>query len=129
MQNLFKPNVDESVVDNLITGTLVPEKVIEVKVSGTGVVKRGTLLTSADGVSFHKSDLGATTPEEIHAVLLLDADASDTNECIKPAAFGGEFNQNVIDAVMEDETPALSIHKARARQIFIAPANPAPDVF
>ena len=124
MENLYKPDVDESVVDNLISGTLVTAKVIPVKVTGNGIVKRGTLLSSANGVDY------AADEEDIQAVLLLDVNASDPDSNVGPAAFGGEFNQNRIEEVMGVTLTASAIHKARiGARIFIAPMNPAPEVF
>jgi hypothetical protein len=110
-ENLFKPNVDTSVVDNLISGTLVTAKVVPVTVTGTGIVKRGTLLSSSDGENFA-------------------ADADDPDSNVGPAAFGGEFNQNKIEDVMSVTLTPLAIHKARiGARIFIAPMNPAPETF
>jgi hypothetical protein len=123
MENLFKPNVDTSVVDNLISGTLAQAKVIPVKVTGTGIVKRGTLLSSDDGISYEAD------AENIQAVLLLDVNAADPDSNEGPAAFGGEFNQRKIEEVMGVTLTDVAIHEARGRQIFIAPMNPAPEAF
>jgi hypothetical protein len=123
MANLFKPNVDTSVVDNLISGTLAQAKVLPVKVAGTGIVKRGTLLSSTNGV-----DYGASATD-IQAILLLDVNANDPDSNVGPAAFGGEFNQNKIEEVMGVTLTDVAIHQARGRQIFIAPMNPAPEAF
>jgi hypothetical protein len=127
MENLFKPNVDTSVVDNLISGTLAQAKVLPVTVTGTGVVKRGTLLYSADGKNFKAFDPAVV--EEIQAVLLADVNAADADSNVGPAAFGGEFNQKKIEEVMEIDLSAAAIHAARTKQIFIAPMNPAPEAF
>jgi hypothetical protein len=137
MENLFKPNVNESVVDNLVSGTLVQAKVEPVTITGTGIVKRGTLLYSADGETFAAWDPAGTVeiaedielPQEIQAVLLADVDAQDEDSNIGPAAFGGEFNQNKIEEVMNITLDAAAILAARAKQIFIAPMNPAPETF
>ena len=127
---MFKNDVDTSVVDNLISGTLAQAKVIPVTVAGGGVVKRGTLLFSEDGEEFVKYDPVADDPEhEIQAVLLADVNADDSDSNIGPAAFGGEFNQNVIETVMDFTLSAAAINLARAKQIFIAPMNPAPEAF
>ena len=122
MGNLFKPNVDTSVVDNLISGTLAQAKVLPVKITGSGIVKRGTLLSSADGVEY------ISDPECIQAILLLDVN-TDEPDAEGPAAFGGEFNQNKIEEVMGVSLTDAAIHEARGRQIFIAPMNPAPEPF
>jgi hypothetical protein len=124
MLNLYQKNIDESTVDNLVSGTLAQEKIIPVTVAGTGIVKRGTLLKSADGVSYV-----ADTTSAARCVLLLDADASDPDEAVKPAAFGGEFNQNKIEEAMETTIPVLTVADLRAKQIFIAPMNPAPEPY
>jgi hypothetical protein len=142
MENLFKPNVNESVVDNLISGTLAQAKVESVTITGTGIVKRGTLLYSADGETFAAWDPDGTveiateggedsvrSPQEIQAVLLADVDAEDEDSNVGPAAFGGEFNQNKIEEVMGITLSATAILAARAKQIFIAPMNPAPETF
>jgi hypothetical protein len=137
MENLFKPNANESIVDNLISGTLAQAKVEPVAVTGTGIVKRGTLLYSEDGETFAawdpdgKTEIAADVevPQEIQAVLLADVDAQDPDSNIGPAAFGGEFNQNKIEEVMGIALDAAAILAARAKQIFIAPMNPAPETF
>ena len=123
MANLFKPNVDTTVVDNLISGTLAQAKVLPVKVTGSGIVKRGTLLASTDGVEF------SANATNIQAILLLDVDTDDPDGDEGPAAFGGEFNQNKIEEVMGVTLTDVAIHQARGRQIFIAPMNPAPEAF
>jgi hypothetical protein len=122
MANLYKPNVDTSVVDNLISGTLAQAKVLPVKVTGSGIVKRGTLLSSEDGVEY------AADAENIQAILLLDVNTAEP-DAEGPAAFGGEFNQNKIEEVMGATLTDEAIHEARGRQIFIAPMNPAPEAF
>jgi hypothetical protein len=141
MENLFKPNVNESIVDNLISGTLAQAKVEPVTITGTGIVKRGTLLYSEDGETFTAWDPdgmveieteGEDTvkfPHEIQAVLLADVDAEDEDSNVGPAAFGGEFNQNKIEEVMGITLGAAAILAARAKQIFIAPMNLAPETF
>jgi hypothetical protein len=135
MKNLFSSNVDLSKVDDLVSGTLVPSKVLPVTVTGTGIVKRGTLLYSEDGetfVAFEGRDADPDndiTADEIQAVLLLDVDADDTDSNVGPAAFSGEFNQNVIEKVMEMTLTPIAVHNARAKQLYIAPMNPAPETF
>jgi hypothetical protein len=124
MKNLFQPNVDTSVVDNLVSGTLIPSKLVEVRVGGTGIVKRGTLLSSEDGVTY------TADAENPQCVLWLDANADDEHESVSPAAFGGEFNQNYIEEVMDVElTPATILEARMGPSLFIAPMNPAPEVF
>lgn len=127
MKNLFSPNVDLSKVDDLVSGTLVTSKVWPVKVTGTGVVERGTLLTRDDGEeSYRPYEDG----DVIRTVLLLDVDTDDPDEAEGPAAFGGEFNQNRIEKVMGITLdPAAILDAAEDKRIFIAPMNPAPETF
>jgi hypothetical protein len=127
MKNLFKPNVDTSVVDNLISGTLVPMKVWPVTIAGDGIVKRGTLLTRDSGETKYKP---YEDGDVIKAILLVDVDTDDPDEDVAPAGFSGEFDQNVIEEVMNitlDLEPILNA--AEDKKIFIAPMNPAPEEF
>ena len=129
MENLYKPNVDTSTVDDLISGTLVTAKVVSVTVTGTGIVKRGTLLWSEDGETFEAYD-PADEDMDIQCVLLQDVDADDSDSNVGATAFGGEFNQNKIEDVMGEDISPVAIHKARlGARIFIAPMNPAPEEF
>jgi len=124
MENLYKPNVNTSTVDDLISGTLVTAKVVPVTVTGTGIVKRGTLLSSEDGETYEAD------AENIQCVLLADVNADDPDSNVGPAAFGGEFNQIKIEEVMGEELTPLAVHNARiGSRIFIAPMNPAPEAF
>ena len=126
MKNLYSANVDQSSVDNLISGTLVPCKVIPVTLAqGTDIVPRGTLLASDDGTTYSKHTAGS----KVAAVLMLDVDTSDPDELAAPAAFSGEFNQKKIEKVMGADLSPGDIAEARARQIYIAPMDPAPGVF
>ena len=128
MENLFKSNVNESVVDNLISGTLVPSKVWPVVIeSGNGILKRGTLLTREAGETTYKE---YEDGDVIKAVLLLDVDTDDPDESIGPAAFSGEFNQNRIEKVMGITLdPEAILDAAENKEIYIAPMNPAPETF
>jgi hypothetical protein len=127
MMNLFSPNVDLSKVDNLVSGTLVTSKVWPVTITGTGIVKRGTLLTREAGeTSYKKYENGDT----IRAILLMDFNADDTDETEGVAAFGGEFNQNKIQEVMGITLDSEAIlDAAEDKEIYIAPMNPAPETF
>jgi len=127
MKNLFSPDVAQSNVDNLVSGTLVPSKVWPVTVTGTGIVKRGTLLTrSAGETSYRAYEDG----DKIRAVLLLDVDTDDPDENEGVVAFGGEFNQNKIEEVMEITiSPEAILDAAEDKEIYIAPMNPAPETF
>ena len=128
MKNLFSPNVDLSKVDNLVSGTLVPSKVWSVTVTGTGIMKRGTLLSRDSGdTSYRAYEDG----DSIKAVLLLDVDTDDPDEAEGPAAFSGEFNQNKIEEVMGGITldPEAILDAAEDKEIYIAPMNPAPETF
>ena len=127
MKNLFTPNVDSSTVDDLVSGTLVPSKVWPVTVVGTGIVKRGTLLTRDSGETEYRPYAAG---DDIRAVLLLDVDADDSDEALGPAAFSGEFNQNRIEEVMGITLdPESILDAAEDKKIYIAPMNPAPETF
>ena len=126
MRNLYKKDVDLTTVDNLVSGTLVPCKVIAAPLSaGTGILPRGTLLTAAAGGSY-----GKATGTDVHGVLLLDIDISDADERVgAPIACSGEFNQNKIEEAMDATVAIGTILNGRARQIYIAPMAPAPEAF
>jgi len=127
MKNLFSPDVDLSKVDNLVSGTLIPSKVWPVTVTGSGVIKRGTLLTRSAGETSYKK---YTDGDKIRAVLLLDVDVDDPDENEGVVAFGGEFNQNKIEEVMEITiAPEAILDAAEDKEIYIAPMNPAPETF
>ena len=127
MKNLFSPNVDLSKVDNLVSGTLIPSKIWPVTVTGTGIVKRGTLLTRETGETEYKPYADG---DVIKAVLMLDVDTDDPDESEGPAAFGGEFNQNKIEEVMGITLdPEAILDAAEDKEIYIAPMNPAPETF
>ena len=127
MKNLFSSNVDLSKVDNLVSGTLIPSKVWAVPVAGTGIVKRGTLLTrDAGDTEYRPYKVG----DVIRAILLLDFDADDADETDGAVAFGGEFNQKKIEEVMGITIdPEAILDAAEDKNIFIAPMNPAPETF
>jgi hypothetical protein len=127
MKNLFSPNVDLSKVDNLVSGTLIPSKVWPVTITGTGIVKRGTLLTRESGETEYRP---YEEGDVIRAVLLLDVDTDDPDESEGAAAFGGEFNQSKIEEVMGITIdPEAILDAAEDKNIFIAPMNPAPETF
>ena len=127
MKNLFSSNVDLSKVDNLVSGTLNPSKVWAVAVTGTGIVKRGTLLTRNTGETSYRA---YTSGAKIRAVLLLDVDTDDPDESEGAVAFGGEFNQNKIEEVMGITLSLEAIlDAAEDKEIYIAPMNPAPETF
>jgi len=128
MKNLFSPDVDLSKVDNLVSGTLVPSKVWPVPVTGTGIVKRGTLLTRNTGETSYRA---YTSGAKIRAILLLDVDADDADESEGAVvAFSGEFNQNKIEEVMGITlSPEAILDAAEDKEIYIAPMNPAPETF
>jgi hypothetical protein len=127
MKNLFSPDVDLSTVDNLVSGTLIPSKVWPVTVTGTGIVKRGTLLTREAGETSYKP---YEEGDEIRAILLMDFDTEDTDETEAPVAFGGEFNQRKIEEVMGITLdPEAILDAAEDKEIYIAKMNPAPETF
>jgi hypothetical protein len=127
MKNLFSPNVDLSKVDNLVSGTLIPSKIWPVEITGTGIVKRGTLLTRDSGDTQYRK---YTNGDNIRAVLLWDVDTDDPDETEGPAAFGGEFNLNKIEEVMGITLdPEAILDAAEDKEIYIAPMNPTPEPF
>ena len=97
-RNLFHPEIAQSETDDLYNGTLIPRIARPVVLSGTGVIKRGTPLTSEDGVTFVKftpgqgpgtgtgpvasnvADVELTLNYGILGILLFDVDADDENE-------------------------------------------------
>lgn len=127
MKNLYTPNVDLTSVDNLVSGTLVPCKVVTGELAeAAGVSQRGTLLTVNDDSLYVK----AKTGDDIDGVLLLDIDAADEDERIgAPIACSGEFNQNRIEEIMGGDIAVKAVISARKRQIYIAPMNAASEQF
>jgi hypothetical protein len=113
-RNLFNPEVAQSNVDDLYNGTLIPRLTRPVKVNGTGILKRGTPLTSTDGVTFTASGTG------IIGILLYDIDTSEEYEA-QNAVLGitGEFNLNKIEEALDDELTPAAIMSAWGRQIHI----------
>jgi len=140
MENLYKRNVDTSTVDNLVSGTLVPSKVWPVTVTGSGIVKRGTLLTREIGETSYKPFVNpyvetvdeeeVDVSHEIKALLLQDVNADEPTENEGLAAFSGEFNQNKIEEVMGITIdPEAILEAAETKKIYVAPMNPAPEEF
>ena len=127
MKNYYSANVDLSTVDNLVSGTLIPSKVWPVEITGTGIVKRGTLLTRDTGDTQYRK---YTNGDVIRAVLLADVDADDPDEKEGPVAFGGEFNQLKIEEVMGITIdPEAILDAAEDKEIYIAEMNPDPEPF
>jgi hypothetical protein len=132
MRNLYNPQISQSAVDDLYNGTLIPRKVRPVTVEGTGVIKRGTPLTSDDGVTFMAFTPGKgpgaidveaetlTINHGIIGILLFDVDADDEDEA-SGAVLGisGEFNQNKIEEALDDELDPADIMDAWGRNIHI----------
>jgi len=136
MENLYKSNVDTSTVDDLVSGTSVPAKVWPVTITGTGIVKRGTLLARDPGETSYRPYKEPYEEDEeiirdvIRAVLLQDVKADDPDENEGAAAFSGEFNQNKIEEVMGITVdPEDILDAAEGKKIYIAPMNPAPEAF
>jgi len=123
-RNLFNPQVNQSTVDDLYNGTLIPRKTRPVAVSGTGIIKRGTPLVSADGETFTVWEAG----EIIRGILLYDIDTTETEEA-QNAVLGtsGEFNQNKIEEALGDELDPEAIMEAWGRFIIIEPDYKYPD--
>jgi hypothetical protein len=113
-RNLYNPEVSQSKVDDLYNGTLVPRLTRPVKVSGTGVIKRGTPLTSTDGETFTASGTA------IIGILLHDVDMTEEYEA-ENAVLGitGEFNRNKIEEALDDELTPAAIMSAWGKQIHI----------
>jgi len=113
-RNLFNPEVAQSKVDDLYNGTLVPRLTRPVKLSGTGIIKRGTPLTSTDGVTFTVSSTA------IMGILLYDIDMTEEYEAENAVlAITGEFNRNKIEEALDDELTPAAIMSAWGRQIHI----------
>lgn len=124
-RNLFHPEIAQSETDDLFNGTLIPRLTRPVKLSGTGVIERGTPLTSEDGEKF-------TVWEEddpIIGILLFDIDTEETEEA-ENAVLGisGEFNQNKIEEALGEELTPASIMDAWGRQIHIEASKTYPPV-
>jgi hypothetical protein len=124
-RNLFHPEIAQSETDDLYNGTIIPRLTRPVKLSGTGVIKRGTPLTSADGETFTVWE----ESEPIIGILLFDIDTSETEEA-ENAVLGisGEFNQNKINEALDDELTAASIMGAWGRNIVIEASKKYPPV-
>ena len=113
-RNLFNPEVAQSKVDDLYNGTLIPRPTRPVKVTGTGVIKRGSPLTSSDGVTFTVSGTG------IIGILLNDVDTSEEYEAENAViGIGGEFNRNKIEEALDDTLTPAAVMSAWGRQIHI----------
>jgi hypothetical protein len=124
MRNLYNPETFQSEVDDLYNGTLIPRKVVPVTVEGEGIIKRGTPLTSEDGITFVKFIPGEGP---IFGILLFDVDADDEDEA-SGAVLGisGEFNKNKIEEVIDDELDPADIMVAWGRNIHIEANNTYP---
>jgi len=122
-RNLFNPEIAQSSVDDLYNGTLIPRLTRPVKVNGTGVIKRGTPLTSTDGITFTASGTA------IMGILLYDIDTAETDEAAN-AVMGitGEFNQNKIEEALDDELTPAAVMSAWGRQIHIEANKTYPPV-
>jgi hypothetical protein len=124
-RNLFHPQIAQSETDDLYNGTMIPRMTRPVKLSGTGVIKRGTPLTSADGETF-------TVWEEddpIIGILLFDIDTAETEEAENSVlGISGEFNRNKIVEALGEEITAASIMDAWGRQIHIEASKKYPPV-
>jgi hypothetical protein len=144
MRNLYNPQISQSTVDDLYNGTLIPRKVRPVTVEGTGVIKRGTPLTSTDGDTFVKFTPGqgpgtVTEPSTgvfsltlnhgILGILLFDVDADDEDEA-SGAVLGisGEFNQNKIEEALDAELDPADVMEAWGRNIHIEANNTYPAI-
>jgi len=124
-RNLFHPEIAQSETDDLYNGTTIPRLTRPVALTGTGVIKRGTPLTSADGETYSVWETG----EAIRGILLFDVDTSETEEA-ENACLGisGEFNQNKIEEALDDELDALAVMEAWGRNIVIEASKTYPAV-
>jgi hypothetical protein len=140
-RNLFHPEIAQSETDDLYNGTTIPRLTRPVALSGEGVIKRGTPLTSKDGVTFVKFTPGQgpgvidvdeetlTINHGIIGILLLDVDTEEEEEA-GGAVLGisGEFNQNKIEEALGDELDPLDIMEAWGRNIVIEASKTYPAV-
>lgn len=128
MKNLYSAGTDTSTVDNLVSGTLVPCKMISAPLAaGTGVLPRGTLLTAGEDGTYSAAKEEAVV---IDGILWLDKDISDPDEIVAvPIAASGEFNQNKIEEATGFNLTVAQIQNARGKQIYIAPMNPESETF
>jgi len=116
MRNLFKPVTAQSKVDDLYNGTLIPRNAWTVTVSGTGIMKRGTPLTSDDGETFTVWEPG----EIIRGILIYDIDTAETEEAAN-AVLGtsGEFNLNTVEEALGNDLTQSAIMEAAGKFIVI----------
>jgi hypothetical protein len=146
-RNLFHPEIAQSETDDLYNGTTIPRLTRPVALSGEGVIKRGTPLTSEDGVTFVKfipglgpgtgtgpvatntANVELTLNYGILGILLFNVDADDEEEA-SGAVLGisGEFNQNKIEEALDDELDPLDIMLAWGRNIHIEANKTYPAV-
>jgi len=113
-RNLFNPEIDQSVVDDLYNGTLIFRKTRPVKVEGTDILKRGSPLTSADGVTYTVSGMN------ILGILLFDIDTSEEYEAENGVlGLTGEFNQNKVEEALGSALDPREVQSALGRQIHI----------
>jgi hypothetical protein len=114
MRDLFNPKIAQSETDDLYNGTLIFRKSLPVKVDGTGIVKRGSPLTSEDGKTYTMSG------ENIIGILLYDLDCDDPDEAENGVlGITGEFNRNKIEAALGTDIDPEEIQKAWGKQIHI----------
>jgi hypothetical protein len=146
-RNLFYPEIAHSETDDLYNGTLIPRLTRPVVLSGEGVIKRGTPLTTEDGVTFVKfipgqspgtgtgpvttgtANVELTLNYGIIGILLFDVDTDDEEEA-ESAVLGisGEFNQNKIEEALGDELDPADIMLAWGRNIHIEASKTYPAV-
>jgi hypothetical protein len=124
-RNLYNPEVDQSKIDDLYNGTLIPRKTRPVAVSGTGTMKRGLPLVSDDGETFTKWEPG----EIIRGILLNDIDTDETEEAANAVlGISGEFNRNKVEEALEDDLDSEAVMEAWGRNIHIEANNTYPPV-
>lgn len=132
MRNLYHPVIAQSETDDLYNGTLIPRKYWPAAVSGSGIIPRGSPLTTDDGVTF------TVSTENIMAILIFDIDTDETEEA-QNACLGisGEFNKNKIEEALkkfygtDTSLDDLEVVSAWKQSIYIEPdyKYPAVDMY
>jgi hypothetical protein len=128
--NMYVSPAAVAEIDNLISGTRVPMKVVggDLAVAAGTAVKRGTPLQRSAGNAY------APATNRIDGVLLEDASSEAGATFSVPVATSGEFNLNSMDmtsitgVAVNPITVDEAVGDARARQIYIAPQNQAPYI-
>lgn len=106
--------------DNLINGINPPAEVFHVELAaGQGVLKRGTLLATADGGMVK---IGSATTGKANAVLADTIDTGDGEAVIAVAYRTGHFNANQLIVADDYEITAADKEALRTAGILISDA-------